>query len=198
VIGPPCQEETEEFDGFGEEDLMSQTTSLVSKSLSNVTFSHSCGAVKEDMLFLFDKATVAEISDEFRIEFGIEREVETLQGLFFFERGSGEPEVEFFGFSSFDFVLDYKLKEFDISQRRALGLLETEFQGLEKSPQVKHFQLLFELMLQFHEITPSPEAKYSGGLRNLCPNGERGICEGEGGVCSKENQPFSRMVLMLR
>jgi hypothetical protein len=99
----------------------------MSQSLSDVTFSYSCGAIKQDMLFLFDEATVSEIPDEFCIEFGIKREVKPLQGLFFFERGPGESEVEFFSFSAFDFILDQKLEEFNISQRGSLDLLETEF-----------------------------------------------------------------------
>jgi len=127
VISSAGQEETEEFDRFGKENLISQPTSLMSQSLSDMTFSYSCGAIKQDMLFLLDEATVAEIPDEFRIEFGIKRKVKTLQGLFFFERGPGESEVEFLGFSSFDFILDQKLEEFDISQRGTLDLLETEF-----------------------------------------------------------------------
>jgi hypothetical protein len=127
VISAASQEETEEFDRLGKKDFISQTASLMSQSLSDVTFSYSCGAIKQDMLFLFDEATVAEIPDEFRIEFGIKGEVEPLQGLFFFERGPGESEVESLGFSPFDFILDQKLEEFDISQRGTLDLLETEF-----------------------------------------------------------------------
>jgi len=115
VIGAAGQEETEEFDCLGKKNLISQAASLMSQSLSDVTFSYSCGAIKKDMLFLFDEATVAEIPDEFRIELGIEREVKSLQGLFFFERGPGESEVEFLDFSPFDFILDQKLEEFDIS-----------------------------------------------------------------------------------
>ena len=126
VISPPSQKITEEFDRLGEEDLISQTASLMAQSLGDVTFSYSCGAIKEDMLFLFDEATVAEISDEFGIELRVEGKVKPLQGLFFFERGPGEAEVEFFGFSSFDLILDQKLEEFDVPQRGALDLLETK------------------------------------------------------------------------
>ena len=90
VIGTAGQEKTEELDSLGKKDLISQAASLMSQSLSNVSFSDSCGAIKQDMFFLLDEAAVAEIPDEFRIELGVEREVKPLQGPFFFKRGPGE------------------------------------------------------------------------------------------------------------
>ncbi len=126
VIGTASQQVTEEFDGLDEEDLISQTASLMSQGLSQVAFPYSCRAIKQNMLFLFDKTAVSEIPNEFCIELGIEREVKPLQCFFFFEGGPGESEAEFFGFSAFDLILDQKLEEFDMSQRRTLGLLETE------------------------------------------------------------------------
>jgi hypothetical protein len=54
-------------------------------------------------------------------------------------------------------------------------------------------------VLEVHEIASSLKEKYSGGLRNRCPRGKRGIgAEEVKGGCSKDNPPFSRMVLMLR
>ena len=41
LIGATGQEKTKEFDGLGEKDLISQTTSLMSQSLSDVAFSNS-------------------------------------------------------------------------------------------------------------------------------------------------------------
>lgn len=88
VISTTSQEEPEEFDCLGEEDFISQPTGLMPQSLSDVTFPHSGRSIKQNMLFLLDKTAITEIPDQFRIEFGVKREVKTLQGFFFFERGS--------------------------------------------------------------------------------------------------------------
>jgi len=107
------------------------------------------------MFFPFDKGAVSEISNEFGIEFGVKGEVKAFEGFLFFERGPGETEVEFFGLSPFEFILNQKLKELHISQRGALSLLETKIQGLEESSEMKGFKLRLELMLKVHEITSS-------------------------------------------
>jgi hypothetical protein len=88
VISPTGHEEPEELGCFGEEDFISQPTGLMPQGLSDVTLSYSGGSIKQDMFFFLDEAAVAEIPYQFRIEFGVKREVETLQRLFFFERGS--------------------------------------------------------------------------------------------------------------
>lgn len=107
------------------------------------------------MFFLSDKGAVSKISNEFGIEFGIEGEVKAFQGFLFFESGPGETEVEFFGLSSFKFILDQKLEELHISKRGTLSLLKTKLQTLEKTSQMKRFKMGLELVFKVHEITSS-------------------------------------------
>jgi len=71
--------------------------------------------MEEDMLFLFDEATVAEIPDEFRIEFRIEREVKTSNVFSSSKEARESRRFEFLGFSPFDFILYQELEELDIS-----------------------------------------------------------------------------------
>src|SRR4030067_1604518 len=125
----------------------------MSQGLGNMAFTHSCRTIEQHMLLLFDKDAVSKISNEFGIEFGVKGEVKPFEGFLFFERGPGETEVEFFGLSPFDFILNQKLKELHISQRGALSLLETKVQALEESSEAKGFELVLKLMLKVQGIT---------------------------------------------
>jgi len=162
LIGTTCQKEPEEFSGLGEEDFISEAAGLMSQSLGDMTLPHSRSAVEQNMLFLFDKRTVAKVSDQFGIELGVKGEVKAFEGLFFFEGGAGEPEVEFLRLSSFDFILDQEFQELHVSQGSALSLFEAKVQGLKESSEMEGFELHLELMFKIHGITSSVAAERSG------------------------------------
>jgi hypothetical protein len=116
VIRPGSKKQSKEFHRFGEEHLIALSTGLVSKGLSEVSFSRTCGAVEKDMLSPFDENTAGQVSDQAGVEFGVERKVKALDRLFFLEGGTAEPEGELSGFPSFDFILDKKLEELEVSE----------------------------------------------------------------------------------
>ena len=58
VSRPSCQKETEEFDGFDEEDVIAETTCLMTDGLGKVALSHAGGTVKQNMLSTFDKGAI--------------------------------------------------------------------------------------------------------------------------------------------
>ena len=59
VIRPPCQEETEEFDRLDEEDVIAETTRLMTDGLGNVALSHTGRTVKKNMLSTFDEGAIS-------------------------------------------------------------------------------------------------------------------------------------------
>src|SRR4030042_5388011 len=92
LISSTGQEKTEEFNRFGEEDLVALATCLMSESLGDVAFAHPGGSIEQDMFLLFDKGAVSQIANKFGIEFWVKGEVKAFDGLFFFEGGPGEPK----------------------------------------------------------------------------------------------------------
>lgn len=197
VVSPTCQEKAEEFNGFGKEDIVSQTAGLMAKGLGDVSLSHSSRAVKENMFSSFDEATVSQVPDEFPIELWIEREVESFDRLFFFKGGPHESEVESLCLPSLDLVLDHELEKLHVSEGGALGLLKSWFEAFQETSEMEGLELSLEMVVEIHETTSFLGAKYSGALRKLCPRGDRGIATLET-VFSGGNHPFSSMVLMLR
>ena len=59
VIRPPCQEETKEFDRLDEEDVIAETTRLMTDGLGNVALSHTGRTVKKNMLSTFDEGAIS-------------------------------------------------------------------------------------------------------------------------------------------
>jgi hypothetical protein len=111
----------------------------MSQGLGDVTLADSRRPIEQDMLFLFDKGTIAQIPYLLGIEFAVKGEVKPFDRLLLIKGGSLETEVELFGFPPFDLVLDQEIEEFHISQRGLLSLLEPKVQGLKKSSQMKGF-----------------------------------------------------------
>jgi thiol-disulfide isomerase/thioredoxin len=153
VICPPCQEETEEFSSLDEEDVIAETTCLMTESLGNVTFSNAGRTVKKNMLLTFDEGAIPQVPDEFSVELWIESVIKPFEALFFFERGAGEPELKFLGLPSFDLILDYELEEFDITEGGTLGLLKPEIETFKNSTQMEGFQLFLEVVIEIHAAT---------------------------------------------
>jgi hypothetical protein len=85
------------------------------------------------MLFSFDKDTVAEVPNEFGVQFRVEGEVEPFEGFLFFEGSPGKTEAEFSGFPAFDFILDKQLEELRVAQGIFLRLVKPEIEAFEKA-----------------------------------------------------------------
>ena len=81
-----CSEQkAKDFDGFGKQDVITFSTGLMSEGLGEVAFSCAGRAVEEDMFSFLDKYTGGQVPDKAGVEFGVEGEVEALQGFIFLE-----------------------------------------------------------------------------------------------------------------
>ena len=154
-VCPSLEQISKEFDGLGKDDVVAFSAGLVADGLSDVTLTRSCRTVEEHVFAFFDKNTGRKIPDQSAVELGVKGKVKVLQGLFFLKGGPGEPEVEFSGLPSFDFVLNEELKEFPIPKLGALGLIEPDLQTLKHPAQMEDLELVFEVVVEVHGDTSS-------------------------------------------